>query len=621
MLENDRDIFRLDARRRLLVLGAASGLMLSAVGFRLFHLQLLKGGLYRDMAEDNRISLQPVPAPRGRILDRNGHVLVENNPDHLLSVIPELAGPLSHILEQLRGVVELTDQEFAQVLKQAKRQRSFLPVKVRGHLSWEELSRVLARLDTFPGVIIQNHATRHYPHGVLSAHVLGYLGEVSENDIDSFPGILFRSGDLVGKNGVERLFEENLRGVEGVREMEVNALGREVRELASTPPVAGRDLFLTIDTDLQREAEEALGDKSGAVVALDPRNGEVLVMASRPAFDPNQFIRGLSTQQWHHLARNPDRPLINKAIQGQYPPGSTFKIVTALTGLIEGRINPQQTVLCTGYIEKDNHRYHCWKRGGHGFLDFTQAMAQSCDVYFYRMAEKVGIDAIERTARKMGLGQVTQVSLEGERPGLIPSKAWKKRTQRMPWFPGETYHAAIGQGYVLCTPLQLACMVATVANDGVLYRPTLVRHGEGEEPEVLRQASWPENVMEVLKHALEEVVSGPRGTARLVAPTTVSAAGKTGTAQVVHQKREESGKVINPNDPRFQDHALFVSYAPTENPELAIAVVVEHGGHGGSAAAPVAKRLIDRYFSRKEGAVLLRPPQPLPPGNPEPAGD
>lgn len=603
MLENDRELFRVDARRRLLVLGGFTGLLMSAVGARLFHLQVLKGGLYRDLAEDNRISLQPVPAPRGRILDRDGHVLVENNPDYRLAVIPELCGELRNTLERLREVVEITDADIAAVIKQTRRQRSFLPVKVRGHLSWEELSRIEARIDAFPGSIIQVHATRNYPHGILAGHILGYLGEIAESDIQQFSAVQFRSGDLVGKNGVERLFEENLRGVEGVRQMEVNAFGREVRELDHTPPVAGRDLLLTIDTDLQREAEEALGDKAGAVVVLDPRNGEVLVMASRPAFDPNQFIRGLSSQQWQLLSRHPDRPLTNKAIQGHYPPGSTFKIVTALAGFAEGRVSPQQAVLCTGYIEKDGHRYHCWKKGGHGTVDFHQAFAQSCDVYFYRIAERVGIDAIERTARKLGLGQTTQISLEGERGGLIPSRAWKKKVHRMPWFPGETYHSAIGQGYVLCTPLQLACMTAAVANNGVLCRPTLVRHPEGEEPEILRHGNWNPAHIALVRAAMEEVVNGPRGTARQAAPTSVRAAGKTGTAQVVHQKREESGKVIQSDDIRFQDHALYVSYAPADHPELAIAVVVEHGGHGGHTAAPVAKRIIDRFFARRGGVL------------------
>ncbi|MBF0153386.1 MAG: penicillin-binding protein 2 [Magnetococcales bacterium] len=622
MLENDHELFRVDARRRLLLIGGLGGLCFSVLGVRLFHLQLLKGGEYRDLAENNRISLQPVPAPRGRIFGRNGEILVDNRPDYRLAVIPELSGSLPRTLKKLRLLIDLSDKEIEGILKQARKQRSFLPVKVRSHLTWAEVSRIEVRSHLFPGTIMQIQSRRHYPFGSLAAHALGYLGEINETDkrdftdvrisghesfsamrYDQSADIRFRSGDLVGKTGTERRFETTLRGREGVRKMEVNALGRQVRELGHTPPLPGDDLYLTLDIDMQRDAEEALGDKLGAVVVMDPRSGEILAMVSRPAYDPNAFIRGFGPGQWHALITNPGRPLTNKAIQGQYPPGSTFKMVVALAGLAEGRIGPHDRVSCGGHIEREKVRFHCWKKGGHGSVDMVQAIAQSCDVYFYRLADKIGIDALERYARKFGFGESSGIRLTGERPGLMPSREWKRARHRTSWFPGETLITAIGQGYVMATPLQLANMVATIANGGTLYQPALVRQDNQSTPVIRRRIRIDPHHLAVVRNGMEEVVNGSRGTARQAAPKGVRAAGKTGTSQVVRQKREENGRAIPSNDPRFQDHALFVSYAPVEAPELAIAVVIEHGGHGGSAAAPVARDIIERYFARKRTGV------------------
>ncbi|WP_158089569.1 penicillin-binding protein 2 [Magnetofaba australis] len=600
MLEDDHERFRVDARRRVLTLGVgAAGLFAVLIG-RLFNLQVLRGGAYRDLAENNRISLQPLPAPRGRVFDRFERMLVENSPNYRLVAIPEISGPVSELVGRIRQITELSDEQIEQVLKQAKRQRAFLPLKIKSHLSWSELSRIETRIHELPGVEIQAQARRHYPHGALLAHVLGYLGEVTERDRKRFPNFRYRAGDLIGKTGIERAFETQLRGHEGVREMEVNAIGRRVRELARREPDQGRDLTLTIDLDLQRDAEAALGENSGAVVALDPRNGEVLAMASSPSYDPNRFIEGFRSDEWRELITDPFRPLSNKAVQGRYPPGSTFKIVVALAALESGKISPHEKLFCGGHLTRHDHRFHCWRRGGHGSVNLKQAMAQSCDVYFYRVAEKLGIDTIHDMADRLGFGRQSGIALGGERRGINPSREWKKANLGKIWFPGETLISAIGQGYNLATPLQLANMMAAVANGGVLYKPTLVRPARGREPQVLRHTRLRPEDLAFVKEALEEVVHGARGTAHNGRPELVRAGGKTGTSQVVRHKREASGKIIKDDDPTLRDHALYVSYAPADDPVLAIAAVVEHGGGGGSVAAPVVKQVMDGHFARRK---------------------
>ncbi|MEO5367030.1 MAG: penicillin-binding protein 2 [Magnetococcus sp. WYHC-3] len=607
MIQNDQEGFVVDARRRLLVLGGGAGLLLATIAGRLFHLQVLKGGTYRDMAENNRISLQPIPAPRGRILDRFQRVLVENNPDYRMGVIPELAGDLEAVLTRLGDFLNLEEEEIAALLRQGRRQRGFLPLTVKSHLEWEELCRIEAHIHQFPGALIQIQSRRHYPNKTLASHILGYLGEVNENDRTIHAGIRFRSGDLVGKSGMERLFETHLRGREGVREVEVNAVGRQVRELRSRPPTSGRDLMLTLDLDLQQVAETALAGQSGAVVALDPTSGEVLAMASQPAFNPNQFIRGFSSKEWRQLVSDEGRPLNNKAIQGQYPPGSTFKVVVALAALRLGKLDPRETFFCPGYVELDDHRFFCWKRWGHGRVNLTQALAQSCDVFFYRLAERIGITPIEEMARELGLGTRTGLGLAGEQEGLVPSKAWKRAQMGTVWYPGETLITAIGQGYLLTTPLQLARLAAVIANGGIVHQPTLVRESEGFRPVVKSHVDLPMEFFDLVRHGMNQVYEGEQGTARRSRPTHVRAAAKTGTVQVVRHQRNEDGSVIDPVDWKLRDHGLFICHAPLDNPRLALSVVVEHGGSGSQAAAPVAMAILDAYFQpggpqRRQGA-------------------
>ncbi|MBF0340930.1 MAG: penicillin-binding protein 2 [Magnetococcales bacterium] len=599
MLSDEREQFRGDARRRLLLVGGCLAAGFVVLGGRLFHLQVMRGGEYRTLAEDNRISLKPITAPRGRIFDRENRTLVENIPDFEVVVVPELAGPLRMLLKRLGRHIDLTEDEIKHLLQQARKQRSFLPLRVKSHLSWEQVSSIEVRIHEFPGVDLQNQSVRYYPFDALACHVLGYLGEPHEGERKRFSRINFRAGDLVGKSGVEQRFEEFLRGREGVLEMEVNAVGRHVRELHRNPSEPGEDLHLSIDSDLQKEAQDALGEEVGAVVAMDPNNGEILAMVSTPSYDPNQFIRGFSHAQWQSLSTDPHRPLINKALQGQYPPGSTFKIVVALAGLAAGKLEPKEQVNCGGYLVKEEQRFYCWRRTGHGSVGLLQALTQSCDVYFYKLAERLGIDAIERQARRMGLGAATGVNLDGERPGLIPSRTWKRKMFKTGWFPGETLITGIGQGYVLTTPLQLATMIATVANGGTVYRPSLLKLQPDQSPEVMTRNYFSAYHLDVLRQGLEAVVHDTTGTAyKSRLEGNIRSAGKTGTSQVARHRREKSGQIIKTTNEKLLDHALYVSYAPVEKPRIAIAVVVEHGGHGGTAAAPVAKRVLERYFNK-----------------------
>ncbi|MBF0133386.1 MAG: penicillin-binding protein 2 [Magnetococcales bacterium] len=597
-LENENETFKIDARRRMLLLGGlfAGGILI--IGGQLFHLQVMNGGEYRDLAENNRISLQPIPALRGRILDRHGRILVENSPDFQLAVIPELTGDIKTFIKRIQPFIDMSPDKIDKVLRQAQRQRSFLPLMIQSRLTWAQVNQIESRIHTFPGASIQVQTTRSYPNGNTAAHLLGYLGEVNDKDNLQFSDIHFRSGDIVGKTGMERMFEMALRGKEGFREMEVNAVGRHIRELKRQPAHPGPDLRLTIDVELQAEAERALSGLTGATVCLDPNNGEVLAMVSQPSYDPNQFIRGFSNDEWKQLVTDPKRPLINKAIQGQYPPGSTFKMVVALAALREGKIDAQTRHFCNGSVVKDNHTFNCWKSGGHGHIDVVAALEQSCDVFFYKVSEALGIDAIARQAKNMGLGEITGIGLEGEKPGLMPSRTWKKATYGHAWYPGETLITAIGQGAVLATPLQLACMISAVANGGRIFRPTFVPTSKDDLPPPTHITSFSPNHLALVRKGLTAVLHGKSGTARQFKPEKVMAAGKTGTSQVVKHKREKSGKLIKESNELFKDHALFVAYAPLEDPRLAVSVVVEHGGHGSSTAAPIAKRIFDFYFDK-----------------------
>jgi penicillin-binding protein 2 len=444
--------------------------------------------------------------------------------------------------------------------------------------------------------MIEAEVSREYPYGDLGSHLIGYLGKPGPTQLED-PGFRDVPPDMfVGQWGIEKLFDQSLRGIPGKRVIEVNALGRQLRMLQEIPPSKGNDITISIDLNLQQEAEKAFGDRAGALVAMKPDTGELLGMISKPSFDPNLFTRGMSHEQWMAITADRKNPMLNRALQSQYPPGSTFKIVTALAGLETGAINPDMKVDCRGGIRLGNRHFGCWRREGHGVVSLHRAIVESCDVYFYEVGRRLGIDRIYDYATRLGLGKKTGIELGEERQGLIPNTAWKKETRKLPWFPGETLNAAIGQGYVAVTPIQLAFLTGAVANNGTLYHPGLIKN---QEPLVAGKLTANTENLEIIKKGLFGVVNEHSGTGWAAKSSLTTVCGKTGTAQVVGYRKGMSAQ-----SERFRDHAWFVAFAPDENPEIALAVLVEHGGHGGAAAAPIAKIAIEAYMKPKESLDL-----------------
>ena len=576
------------------------------LGLRLFHLQVVQGEEYRRLSENNCIRLQDIDPPRGQILDRQRRLLVDNRPSFNLVMVPRDAKPVDTTLARLADGVGLELEELAHA---AERTRSaYRPVVLMADIDRDLLAAVEARRYDLPGVTVDVKAMRRYVYGDSAAHLLGYMGEINAAELAGgrYPGC--RGGDYIGKFGIEKNCEPLLRGQPGGRQVEVDARGQVVRVLNTVDAVPGHNVVLTIDHRLQAVAEQSLGDKAGAVVAVDPQSGEVLVMASRPSFDPNAFVGGISRRDWQALVENPRRPMENKAIQATYPPASTYKIVTAMAGLQEGEIDGRSQFFCPGQLRYGNRAYRCWKRGGHGHLNVVEAISQSCDVFFYQVGIKLGVDRLARYARSCGLGSPTDVGLDHEDAGLIPTAAWKKGRFGVPWQGGETLSVAIGQGYNLVTPIQMAMMIAAVGNGGTLYQPQLVHAVESAEGRVIEQpapvvkgriAVGARN-LNLIQEGLWRVVQGDRGTARGIRLEGIDISGKTGTAQVFSRKGETDGKEGVAD--HLKDHAWFVAYAPSEAPGIAVAVIVEHGEHGSSAAAPVARAVIEAWLD-PEAAV------------------
>ncbi len=595
-------------KRRLVWLAALLFLGIAGVVARLWYLQVMEGELYEHLANRNIYRVVRLPALRGTIRDRNGLLLAGNRPAYNLVAVPEDLTDRRHIPDTLRRIFPREGDRFEEALATARRKRapSFRPVILMEDIGWEEMAAVEQHAVEMPGITIQPLPVRHYPEGKLAAHLLGYVGKVSEKQLGSPEYAGYQGSDEVGQSGVERTYESVLRGTDGHKLIQVDSLGREQQVLSVEAPLAGADLYLTVDARLQREAERLLAGKRGAVVALDPRNGAVLALASRPTFDPNGFAAGLGREAWHRLQSDPAVPLMDRAIQGQYPPGSVFKIVLAAAAL-EDDLGASH-FFCDGGLEYHGRRYRCWKRWGHGETDLHRAIVESCDVFFYEVGLRLGIDRIAHYARRLGLGEATGIDLPGESTGLIPDGAWKQRRYHEPWWGGETLSASIGQGFVLTTPLQLARLAAAIAGEGVLRRPfagAMAGHGDA-----LRRLATGDDVgvlplsvahLEALRNALEAAVEGRHGTGRRSRVKGIRIAGKTGTAQVVGMEEvvTTDGKGVK----RHRDHALFVCFAPVEAPTIAIAVVVEHGGHGGEAAAPIAGALLDMYFRHPEMAA------------------
>lgn len=583
--------------RRALLLGGTMLAFMTGLGFRMRHLQLDQADQYRLLAEENRINIRLIPPARGEIFDRNGIVLARNEPSYRVTLVPEDAGDVDAVIDKLATLVELDPSELDRAVTEMRRSPPFLPVTIADRVSWDELSRVAVNTPSLPGITPEVGLSRYYPLRGDMAHVLGYVGPVSDYDLSKIdnPDQLLRIPRFqIGKVGLEGRMEDDLRGVAGTKRVEVNAVGRIMRELDRREGEQGDDIQLTIDQSLQSYAQARLGEESAAAVVMDCETGDLLAVASAPTFDPNLFVEGISVADYGELTGDDHRPLAAKSVQGTYPPGSTFKMITALAALEEGIIGFDDTVYCPGHMEISNRRFHCWKRGGHGQMNLVQALRESCDVYFYDIALQVGIDKMSEVAAKFGIGEKFDLPLSGVARGLNPSREWKNSVRGEDWVVGDTANASIGQGFVLASPLQLAVMTARLAT-GKAVPPRLVKSINGvEQPiaEAPRLDISPTHLAEV-QRGMYAVSNHRRGTAysKRIIEDEYRMAGKTGTSQVRNITAAERARGVTRNEDlpwNRRDHGLFVNYAPFENPKIAVAVVVEHGS-GSKAATPIGR--------------------------------
>lgn len=570
---------------------------------RLWHLQILSAADYQALSENNRLRFVPVAASRGAILDRSGSVIVSNRPSFSLAVIPQEVTDREGLLTQLSGLLGLDRAEMAERWDKSRGRAKYFPIVLSSNITRDQVEIVEENRMRLPGVEIEMKPVREYAQGVLASHLLGYIGEISEKELDSAGLEEYNPGDYVGKNGIERALENELHGADGGRQLEVDARGRVLRTVSESYPTVGNSVVLTIDAGLQKQAELAFGDQAGAAVAMEVNSGEILAFVSNPGFDPALFSGKLPADIWKEYLEDVRHPLENKALSGQYPPGSTFKIVTALAGLQEGAVNDASSVSCSGAYTLGTSTFKCWNKKGHGTTSLKKSLRESCDVYYYQLGEKLGVDKIAAAARDFRLGSAMGIELQNEKKGLIPTAEWKQKRFGTRWYHGETLPVAIGQGYVLMTPIQLASMIATVANEGTIYRPHVVKRvvdADGKplretRPEVLGRTSFSKEAYRLVKQGLYAVVNEPGGTGAMARLPDVRVAGKTGSSQVVKMRDGHNNSAY-----KYRDHALFVAFAPFENPEIAVAVVVEHGEHGGSAAAPIVGRILRAYFDGKK---------------------
>jgi len=591
------DSYRKISRRGLLLAGTQLAFG-GVLAMRMRHLQVDQADEFRLLAEENRVNIRLIPPARGRIFDRNGKPLAENEPSYRITMVREDAGDVDAVIARLSMLVELDEDDLNRALTEMKRSAPFLPVTVADRVTWEELSRVAANGPALPGVTPEVGLSRVYPRNADFAHVVGYVGPVSDRDLARYdePEPLLRIPRFqIGKVGVEAKMEDALRGRAGAKQVEVNAVGRVMRELSRREGEAGVDLQLALDADLQGYMQARLGEESASAVVIDLENGDVKAIASAPTYNPNLFVRGISVADYSQLRDNDHRPLASKTVQDAYPPGSTFKMVTALAALDAGLIAPDDTVYCPGHLEVSGRKFHCWKRAGHGHMTLEKALRESCDVYFYDLALKVGIDKIHEVSARLGLGIVHDVPMSAVSAGINPSRAWKTRERGSEWLIGDTVNTSIGQGYVLTSPLQLAVMTARIAT-GKVITPRLIKSIDGiETPNGVGDSlGFNENHMRQVRRGMYAVSNNRRGTAyrsRIIADD-FRMAGKTGTSQVrnITEAERRRGVTRNKDLPwNRRDHALFVNFAPFDNPRYAVAVVVEHGGGGSKAAAPIAR--------------------------------
>lgn len=572
------------------------------LGLRLWHLQIISGEEFSRLSKHNRIRIREIPASRGMILDQRGRILVDNRPSFEVLLVPEDIVDIEKTAESLHRILDITPEEVKRKVEIDNHRPPFKPVRIQSDINRLHLALLESHKLDLPGLIVDVAPRRAYTYGTMASHLLGHLGEIDSRELTQNQFNNYHMGDLIGKYGVEQKWERFLKGIDGGRQVEVDASGRELKVLQRVEPHPGNNVYLTIDLELQNTCEHLIREKEGVIVAMNPRNGHILAMVSHPPFDPSLFAGGINHSDWEVLIQNPFHPLQNRAIQGQYAPGSVFKIITMAAGLEEGVISPQEVLHCRGSYRFGNRYYRCWRKGGHGKVKLHRALVESCDVFFYQVGQRLGIDTLAKYAKGFGLGKSTGITLRDEKPGLIPSSEWKKKAYGEVWYGGETLSCAIGQGFVLVTPLQLLNLISSISNGGMLYRPQIVERIERTNGKVLK--SYPpapigkiplcrEN-LQLIQRALYGVVNEPHGTGRIARIKGVDLAGKTGTAQVISLREDVKDEDV-PHE--YRDHAWFVAYAPVENPIISVAVLVEHGGHGASAAAPLAREVMKKYFT------------------------
>ncbi len=584
-------------------------LTLSAIVGRMVYLQILSHDHFTTLSNNNRVSIQPLPPTRGLIFDRNGVILAQNLPTYTLEIVPERTKDLDKTIADIAELIEITESDIKRFYKRLKHQRRFRGTPLRLRLTEEEAARIAVHRHRLAGVEVEARLTRDYPLGSLTVHAIGYVGRINEKELAVIDRSNYAGTSHIGKLGIEKSFEHALQGEVGSQHVETNVLGRTIRVLERTPPKPGQNLILTLDSALQKTAKEALGDRKGAVVAIDPRDGSVLVLASRGDYDPNLFVNGIDYASYEHLRTSPYKPLFNRALRGQYPPGSTIKPFVGLAGLELGQTSMHDSIFCRGWytLPGDERRYRDWKKTGHGHTDLHKSIVESCDVYYYDLARVMGIDRINSYLSQFGFGQKTGIDIAGERSGILPSTVWKRQVRGKPWYLGETLIAGIGQGYNLTTPLQLAVSTAALANRGRYVQPHLLSSEQQSSifsaaanqdlprfkhtAKINKEENW-----DYIIEAMKDVIYGAHGTAKkLNKGQPYKIAGKTGTAQVFGIKQDEE-YVTEDIAEHLRDHALFIAFAPLDNPKIAIAVIVENGGSGGAVAGPVAGAVIDHYL-------------------------
>jgi penicillin-binding protein 2 len=603
--EHDEEALSMLRRRMLVVLGIVFFFFFVIVA-RFWYLQISRGDDYQALAETNRVRIRSIPPPRGHILDRYGREIVTNRPSFNVVMIREDSFDIDDVLKRLSIVLGDDVESLWEKIREAAGTPRHIPIILKEDVDWETLAHLENNKFKFSGIRIEVQPVRTFHYGDLAANTIGYVGSIDRQRLEADTDGVYEGGDMIGKRGLERLREVDLRGEKGRSSSEVNARGFEQQQLVNVDPLPGNDIRLTIDAELQQAAEQFMkvSDKAGAVVAIEVNTGRLLTVASSPSINLEAFVGGISQKNWDTLLNNPKLPLINKVVQAAYPPGSTYKIVTALAGLVEGVIDKDTVFYCPGYYRFGNRTYRCWKKSGHGEVDLLRAIIESCDVYFYQVGQRLGVDRLAKYARRLGLGVKSGVEMEHEKAGLTPTKAWKRQRYNEKWHEGETLSVAIGQGFNTMTPLQIALMTSVVANGGKLFRPQIIESVttpdgqviESFEPEQTGELSQREKgYLGIIKAGLFGVVHGKRGTARNVKIEGLTVAGKTGTAQVV---RIAQYKGLKDQDIpyKFRDHAWFTSYAPADNPQIAVTVLVEHGLHGGSGAGPIAKVVLKKYF-------------------------